>query len=225
VIITVGAIGMISGVRWMTKDPSERHARRRLRLALEHADRFVLSEDLDAECGAMLRRAQDAVDTVLSSQVHQAGLIDTIDNGVTLPEETWRIARRLAQLSAMRAEHRRIVPREPPSEVAGAFAPYSEALEAARRSLNTRVRALEDYAEQVRRSDGMYAAYRQLELLAERTPDYQRLVAESVQDAAALPQIERMSEQATQVKELFEQSIDGARRAGAHLVADAEVQD
>lgn len=221
-VLTLGAIGMVTGVRWMTKDPSERHARRRLRLALDHADRFVLPEDLDAECGAMLRRAQDAVETVLSSQVNQAGLIDTIDNGVTLPEEMWRIAHRLARLSAMRVEHRRIVPRDPPSEVAEAFTPYRDALEAAQRSLNARVCALEDYAEQVRRSDGMFLAYRQLELLAERTPDYERLVAEAAQDQVTLPQIERMSEQAEQVRELFQQSIDGARRAGAHLLADAD---
>ncbi|GLW07809.1 hypothetical protein Misp01_29390 [Microtetraspora sp. NBRC 13810] len=217
-LLAMTTLGAIGTVRWVTTDAEGRRERRLLRAAAEHADRYVLPEDLDRVCLGLLRRAQDAADAVLAAQVTRAGLIDTIDNRVTLPEETWRIARQLARLSAMSAEHRSIVPPDVPPEVASAFTPYNAALEAAAASLTARVRTLEEYAWQVHRADQVYRAFRQLEVLAERTPDYERLVADLVRDELARPHIERLADQAEQVRELFQQSVDGAREAAAHLL-------
>ncbi|MFD0665211.1 hypothetical protein [Thermocatellispora tengchongensis] len=218
-VLALVIIGSIGAVRQATRDLGNQGARRKLRLAMEHGDRFVLPEDLDHACQELLRRTQDAVDSVLASRVNQAGLIDTIDNRVTLPEETWRVAVQLARLSAMNAEHHRIVPRDLPAEVASAFAPYTAALDAAFESLSARVRALEDYAWRVYRADQVYRAFRQLEVLAERTPEYEQLLADVVRDELAAPHIEHLSDQAEQVRALFRQSIDVAREAGAHLLA------
>ncbi|MFG3443003.1 hypothetical protein ACGF0J_37670 [Nonomuraea sp. NPDC047897] len=227
ILATVGLPGMIGGafamsvigfMRWMVAGSTTRTARRRLRLAQDHAARYVLPEDLDYPCQRLLRRAQDAVSTVLRSRVHQAGLIDTIDNQVTLPEEVWQIAQRLARLSAMHAEHRRLVPRDLPPGLEDAVKPYSTALDAAWTSLSKRVRHLEQYAKQVLRADRVFHAHQRLEALAARTPDYQRLIADTVRDEMAHAHIRRLGEQAQHVRELFEESIHEARRTAGELL-------
>ncbi|MDF5758126.1 hypothetical protein [Spongiactinospora sp. TRM90649] len=211
-------IGGVAVARRAVIRSSGRKERGRVRLAVQYADHYVLPEELDRDCADLLRRAQDAADSVLSSHVNAAGLIDTIDNAVTLPEEVWQIARRLARVSAMSAEHRRIVPRDLPYEVSAAFTPYDEALQAAFTALTERVRTLEDYAVQVYRADQVYQAFQRLEVLAERAPDYQDLVADTVSDGSAGPRIERLSDQAAHVREMFHQSVEEVRRTGAGLL-------
>lgn len=211
-------VGIVAAIRHGVLDSAHRGTRRKLRIAMEYGDRYVLPEDLNRSCRELLRRAQDATDTVLTSQINREGLIDTIDNRVTLPEETWRIAQQLARLSAMTAEHHRIVPRDLPTEAASAFAPYTAALDAAFESLSSRVQALEDYAWQVHRADQIYRAFQQLEVLKERTPEYERLLADVLRDEPVTGQVEQMSDRAEQVRELFQRSIDRARQAGAHLL-------
>src|ERR1041385_3766082 len=73
----VAALGMslIALLRWMAVDSTNRAAKKRLRLASEYAAHYVLPEDLDHPCQMLLRRAQDAVDAILNSQVNRAGLI------------------------------------------------------------------------------------------------------------------------------------------------------
>ncbi|GIH99517.1 hypothetical protein [Planobispora takensis] len=211
-------IGVFSGVQRLAADPGPRQERRRMRVAIDHANRFILPEDLDAECGALLRRAQDAAETVLESRVNRAALLDTIDNAVTLPDQTWQIATKLVRLSSLRAEYLRIVPNTPPPEVAEAFVPYSKALETARTSLIRRIEAMEEYAAQVRRADAVYHSYRQLELLAERTPQYEQLVADTTGDALAIPQLQELTGQARRIRELFLESMEDARRAAGYLM-------
>ncbi len=211
-------VTMIAMLRWLVTDGADRDARRRLGLAHQYADRYILPEDLDYPCQVLLRRAQDACAAVLRSQVHQAGLIDTVDNRVSLPEEVWQIAQRLAKLSAMHAEHRKLVPRDLPTGLEDAFKPYSTALDAAWTSLSKRVRNLERYAKQVVKADKVFHAHRRLEALAARTPDYQRLVAETVRDELAHAHIKELADQATQVRMLFERSIHEARQAAGELI-------
>ncbi|MFE3452194.1 hypothetical protein ACFXJ8_25065 [Nonomuraea sp. NPDC059194] len=217
-IVALVGMSLIALMRWMATDEGNRVAKRRLRLAYEHHDRYVLPEDLDYPCQVLLRRAQDAADRILASEVHKAGLIDSIDNQVTLPDEVWQIARRLAKLSRMHDEHRRIVPTDLPRNLRAAFAPYAGALDQAWTSLSQRVRTLEEYALQVLKADDVYRAHRRLEMLAARTPDYQRLLAETVRDDLALPHIQQLADQARHVRALFEESIQEARRAAGHLV-------
>jgi hypothetical protein len=217
-IVTGVGIGSIALLRWLVTDSSNRAAKRRLGLAYTYADRYILPEDLDYPCQVLLRRAQDACAAVLGSQVHQAGLIDTVGNRVSLPEEVWQIAQRLAKLSAMHAEHGKLVPRDLPSGLEDAFKPYSTALDAAWTSLSKRVRHLERYAKQVVKADKVFHAHRRLEALAARTPDYQRLIADTVRDDLAHAHIKELADQATQVRALFEQSIHEARQAAGELL-------
>ncbi len=218
-VIAAGTgIGVIALTRWLVADSSNRSAKRRLGLAYTYANHYILPEDLDYPCQVLLRRAQDACTAVLGSQVHRAGLIDTVDNRVSLPEEVWQIAQRLAKLSAMHAEHRKLVPRDLPSSLEDAFKPYNTALDAAWTSLSKRVRHLEQYAKQVVKADKVFHAHRRLEALAARTPDYQRLIADTVRDDLAHAHIRELADQATHVRRLFERSIHEARQAAGELL-------
>lgn len=210
--------GLVGLVRLMVSGSQDRAARRRLELAQRHADRYVLPEDLDYPCQVLLRRAQDAAEAILDSAVHRAGLIDTIDNRVTLPEEVWQIAQRLRKLSGMHAEHSKLVPRDLPSGLEDAFRPYSTALDAAWTSMARRVRNLEKYAKQVRKADKVFHAHQRLEALAARTGDYQQLVAETVHDDLARAHIRELADQAVRVRRAFEDSIRQAREAAGELL-------
>ncbi|MDR8410884.1 hypothetical protein MTP10_19370 [Nonomuraea sp. 3-1Str] len=216
--VAAAGLGTIALTRELSVAADRRDLRRRGRLARQYAAHYVLPEDLDYPCQRLLRRAQDAVDAVLCSAVHRAGLIDTIDNQVTLPEEVWQIAHRLSRLSAMHAEHRKVVPRVLPSGLEDAFRPYTTALDAAWTSLSKRVRHLEQYARQVSRADQVFHAQQRLETLAARTPDYQRLVADTVRDDLARRHIRELEEQARQVRRLFEESVLQARRTAGELL-------
>ncbi|TDD46311.1 hypothetical protein E1286_21325 [Nonomuraea terrae] len=210
--------GVIVLFRWIAMDNSYRSTRRRLHLARAHADRYILPEDLDHPCQMLLRRAQNAVDAILNSKVHKAGLIDSIDNQVSLPEELWEVAQRLRRLSAMHTEHGRLVPRELPPGMEDAFKPYTSALDAAWTSLTHRVRHLEKYAKQVLKADKVYHTHKRLEALAAKTPEYQRLIADTVRDDLAKQHIKELSDQAAHVRRMFEESIVQARQAAGELL-------
>ncbi|MFI7224477.1 hypothetical protein ACIBO5_14755 [Nonomuraea angiospora] len=211
-------LGLIVLFRWMALDGTYRSTRRRIRAAQVHANRFILPEDLDYPCQRLLRRAQNAVEAIMASRVHRDGLIDTIDNRVSLPEEVWQIAQRLRKLSAMHAEHGKIVPRELPPGMEDAFKPYTTALDAAWTSLSHRVRHLEKYAKQVVKADKVYHAHRRLEALAAKTPEYQQLIADTVRDEMAHERIRELADQAAHVRKLFEESIAQARLAAGELI-------
>ncbi|GAA4505263.1 MULTISPECIES: hypothetical protein [Nonomuraea] len=213
----VGA-GLFGLIRWLSVGSYNRATRRRLALAYEYANYYILPEDLDYPCQVLLRRAQRAAEAILGSQVHREGLIDTIDNRVTLPEEVWQIAQRLRKLSAMHAEHGKLVPRELPTGLKDAFKPYSTALDAAWTSLSKRVRNLEQYAKQVVKADRVFHAHRRLEALAARTPDYQELIADTVRDDMARAHLRELTDQAAHARKLFEESIHQARQAAGELL-------
>ncbi|WP_143078596.1 hypothetical protein [Nonomuraea pusilla] len=216
-IVAAAGSTLVILIRWLALDGPYRANKRRLRLAQEYANHYILPEDVDHPCQMLLRRAQNAAEAIISSRVNRDGLIDTIDNQVTLREEVWQIAQRLRRLSAMHAEHGRIVPRELPPGMEDAFKPYGEALDAAWTSLARRVRHLEKYAKQVLKADRVYHAHRRLETLAARTPDYQRLIADTVRDELANVRIKELGDQAAHVRRMFEDSILQAKLAAGEL--------
>lgn len=217
-LVAAAGLGLIILMRWMALDSSRRLVKRRLRLAYTHADQFVLAGDLDYPCQRLLRRAQDAAEAILNSKVHKAGLIDSVENQVSLPEEIWQIAHRLRQLSSMHAEQGRLIPRELPPGLEDAFKPYTSALDTAWSSLSHRVRHLEKYAKQVLKADKVFHAHRRLEALAAKTPEYQQLLADTVRDELAHERIRELADQAAHVRKLFEESVLQARQAAGELL-------
>ncbi|SEG62102.1 hypothetical protein SAMN04489712_107273 [Thermomonospora echinospora] len=190
----------------------------RARALSRRRDRYLVPEDLDDDGRALLARAQQALTAVQESQVNREGMLDPVDNAVTLPRQEWEIAQALARQSRLRrrqhelAESAGSIP-----EVAAAMRPLHHKLELSVRAVTRRVEALERYAERARAADEALRAHRQLEKLAEGAHEYDELLAETVRDDLALPVIERLAEQGEVLVHVLRARLAEAAEAGGEL--------
>ncbi|MEU4578513.1 hypothetical protein ACBI99_41145 [Nonomuraea sp. ATR24] len=185
--------------------------------ARRYAGRFVLREDLDEAARALMTRAQTAVDAVLDSNVHAEGLLDDIRNAVMLPAQEWEIARLLAKLSELRAEHRGVVAEGITPEVAAVAEPLAQALDSSEAAVLARVEALERYAGHVADAERAYRARDQIERLGARLSSYEELLAESGADDSAVPELSRLAEDAGRLEQALRDSVTSAQEAFRHL--------
>jgi len=196
-----------------------------LRYAAGRPDGFVLPTDLDERTRPLLRRAQDATDAVLSSEIGKRGMLDGTLNAVRLREETWQLARRLAELSRIAADYTAIVGEDVPDEFAEAFRPYDETLRTTFAALTAKVEALEDYAEKVRRADRHFEVYRNMERLREHHPRFERLRAEIAADEVVGSGPEELGTEVEQIEQRLRDSIAEARQAADYLLDAARTPD
>lgn len=94
---------------------------RRARELERRRDRYLTLEDFDDEGRALLARVQTAIDAVRDSQVNREGLLDSVDNAVTLPRQEWEIAQVLAKQSKLRAEQEEMAAADTIPEVEAAL--------------------------------------------------------------------------------------------------------
>ncbi|MGW0481714.1 hypothetical protein [Nonomuraea sp. NPDC003214] len=179
--------------------------------------RYLLPGDFDEDAARMLARAQRAIGTVLRSHVNAEGLLDDARNAVILPEQEWELARLLAKLSALRAEHRELMERGIAPEVAAVVRPLDAALAGSEAAILARVEALERYARHVADAERAYHARAQIEELRARLPRYEELLAESGADALAVPELDRLSEDAEDVERALRRSVTSAHEAFRYL--------
>lgn len=180
-------------------------------------DRYFTPEEFDEPAQQLLQRVQTAVETVLESEVHKEGLLDTVDNSVTLPQQEWEIAQVLARQSKLRAEQQEILEPGAEPEVHAALRPLQDKLDLSVQALTRRIEALEHYAERTRAADRAYRAHRQLEEIAARTGAYDELVADTVRDELAVPAIHRLAEQSEELTRTFRSRLEEAADAGTEL--------
>ena len=134
--------------------------------------RYLTGADLDARGRILLRRVQDAVDTVRSAEVTRADMIDAATANAVLGAQEWDIAVALREHGQLRAirEAEAEAAGEAGAEAAGEPAPGSpaanllarhrDAARAADESITSRVNALERYAAEVRAADAAYVEWR-----------------------------------------------------------------
>ncbi|WP_395108705.1 hypothetical protein [Actinomadura sp. SCN-SB] len=185
----------------------------RARELAKRRDRYLTPEDFDDEARALLARAQAAVDTVRDSRVNQEGLLDAVDNAVTLPRQEWEIAQVLARQSKLRVEQDEAASPSLP-EVEAALRPFREKLDLSVQAVTRRIEALERYAERVKAADEALIAHRRVEALAERAHEYDELLADTVRDDLALPAIERLTEQSEDLVRMLRHRLAEAAEAG-----------
>ncbi|MEV5407499.1 hypothetical protein AB0K60_01495 [Thermopolyspora sp. NPDC052614] len=217
-LIFAGGFFALGSAAELLPSLSQVKVNRCLRYAYEHPNSFVLPEDLDAWTAPLLRRAQDAADAVLMSQINRRGMMDGTLNSIRLRDETWQIARRLAELTEVAADYTAIVGKDIPEEFAEAYRPYDETLRTSYASLTARVEALEDYAEKVRRADRHLEVYRNVERLREHTPRFEKLRAELVDDHLARPGTRELGIEIDEVERQLQESIEDARQAASYLL-------
>lgn len=179
--------------------------------------RYLLAEDFDQEARLVLLRAQRAIGSVLRSHVNAEGLLDDARNAVMLPVQEWEIARLLAKLSALRAEHQEVVSEGVTPEVAAVAEPLAHALDSSQQAVLTRVEALERYAGHVADAERAYRARHQIERLSARLPRYEELLAESGADESGVPELSRLSDDADRLEQALRDSVSSAHEAFRHL--------
>ncbi|UBU17692.1 hypothetical protein [Nonomuraea gerenzanensis] len=221
VIMTGSALLMVS-VLLRPRPDAEAERRRALErqvyeVARRHEGHYVLRERLDEPARALMARAQAAIDQVVDSSVNAEGLLDGVRNGVMLPAQEWEIARLLAKLSELRAEHQEVVSEGVIPEVAAVAEPLAHALDSSERAVLARVEALERYAGHVADAERAYRARNQIERLSARLPRYEELLAESGADGSVVPELSRLSDDADRLEQALRDSVSSAHEAFRHL--------
>ncbi|MGR6920579.1 hypothetical protein ACU635_40625 [[Actinomadura] parvosata] len=222
VVIMTGAALLIVSVLLRPRPDAEverRHALERevYEAARRHEGRYVLRERLDEPARLLMARAQAAIEQVVDSSVNAEGLLDDVRNGVMLPAQEWEIARLLAKLSELRAEHQEVVSEGVTPEVAAVAEPLAHALDSSQRAVLARVEALERYAGHVADAERAYRARDQIERLSAKLPDYEELLAESGADGSAVPELSRLSDDADRLEQALRDSVSSAHEAFRHL--------
>ena len=222
VVIMTGAALLVVSVLLRPRPDAEverRHARERdvYDGARRYDGHYVLREQLDEPARSLMSRAQSAIDQVMDSSVNAGGLLDDVRNAVMLPAHEWEIARLLAKLSALRAEHQEVVSEGVTPEVAAVAEPLAHALDSSQQAVLTRVEALERYAGHVADAERAYRARHQIERLSARLPRYEELLAESGADESGVPELSRLSDDADRLEQALRDSVSSAHEAFRHL--------
>jgi hypothetical protein len=222
VVIMIGSALLMVSVLLRPR-PDAEVARRRARerevyeAARRHEGRYVVRDRLDDPARGLMARAQAAIDQVMDSSVNAEGLLDDARNAVMLPAQEWEIARLLAKLSELRAEHQEVVSEGVIPEVAAVAAPLAHALDSSQEAVLARVEALERYAGHVADAERAYRARNQIERLSAKLPRYEELLAESGADGSAVPELSRLSDDADRLEQALRESVSSAHEAFRHL--------
>jgi hypothetical protein len=208
--VSTGAYGLRLGL-WHRRLGSLRRA------AQANADRFCLPGDLDENGRALLARAQDAIRRVRESEVAKAGLLESGENAVTLPQQEWQIAKTLRKVAQLRQDQRDVLAEGVTPQAEAALRPLRDALDDVESSVTARVEALERYADRTAEADAAYHAHAQVVRVARRAAEYQDLLAETVADDLAVSEIDRLARNAADLEKALHDSLDAAQQAGVEL--------
>jgi hypothetical protein len=118
-------------------------------------------DGLDASSRVLLRRAQDAIAAVTSSEVCRAGLLDSASVNMALADQESDIAAALRDQARIRARRAELAPASPGPMTAAVVSGQIHAAQLAESSLASRVEALERYAAEVREADAAYRDWKQ----------------------------------------------------------------
>lgn len=185
----------------------------RARAAREYHGRYLVAGDFDKPAAQLLSRAQRGIDTVLRSEVHRAGLLDDIDNTITLAHQEWEIASALAEHTRLRREQRAQCAERLSERVRALLEPQRRALDLSVRSVSQRVEALEAYARHARDADDAYHEWQLLQRLPAQHARYQDLLARTVRDDLAREEIGRLADDAHRAESTLRDSVGSALRA------------
>jgi hypothetical protein len=165
-----------------------------------HHGRYLTDQDFDARSRVLLRRAQDAIDAVTSSEVCRADLLDQAAVGAALADQEWDIAVALREQVRLRARRAGLSTIGAGPVTAALLARQAQAAQLAESSLAARVGALEEFAAEVREADAAYRDWRQAARLAELHAQHLDLLARTAADEHGVAHIEAMAQQARAVR-------------------------
>ncbi|NKZ09220.1 hypothetical protein [Actinomadura latina] len=211
VLAAVSFAGWVIGALRHVREPAAARAAR------EHHGSYLLPADFDGPAAGLLVRAQGAIDAVLRSRAHGAGLLDDINNTVVLPRQEWAVAGALAEHTRLRRERLAQQPERLSARVRALLDPQDRALELSVRSVTGRIEALEAYARRAGEADDAYHESRVLQGLPEQNARYRDLLASTVGDELAGAEIRGMAEDAHRAELALRARVTSAVRAGRDL--------
>jgi hypothetical protein len=171
--------------------------------ARAHHGRYLTDDDFDARGRTLLRRAQDAIDAVTSSQVCRADLLDQAAVSMALAGQEWDIALALREQARLRSRRAELSAIDAGPATAAALGRQSRAAQLAESSIAARVGALERFAAEVRRADAAYRDRQQEARLAELHGQHADLLARTAADEHGIAEIEAMSQRARAISFTF----------------------
>jgi hypothetical protein len=165
--------------------------------------RYLIDADFDARSRVLLRRAQDAIDSVLSSQVCAADLLDQAAARAALASQEWEIAVALREQARLRVRRSELPDVRPGTQAAMLLAGQTQAAHQAEASVAGRVAALERYATEVQTADAAWRDWHQAAVVAELEGQHLDMAARTAADEHGVAQIEAMTEQARAIQSAF----------------------
>jgi hypothetical protein len=170
--------------------------------------RYLTGADFDARSGVLLRRTQEAVDAVTSSEVYRAGLLDEAAAGAALAGQEWDIALALREQGRLRARRAELSAVNAGAVTTALIDRQFQAAELADASVAARVAALERYAAEVREADAAYRDWEQAAALAELSGQHLDMLARTAADEHGIAEIQAMSQQARAVRLALRELLD-----------------
>jgi hypothetical protein len=171
--------------------------------ARTHHGRYLTDQDFDARCRVMLRRAQDAIDTVISSAVCRADLLDQAAVGAALASQEWDIAVALREQGRLRAERAQLSAVSVGPATARLLGRQVQAAQLAEASIAARIEALERFAAETREADTAYRDWQRAASLAELHGQHLDLLARTAADEHGIAEVEAMSKRARAIRLAF----------------------
>lgn len=165
--------------------------------------RYLTGADFDARSRVLLRRAQDAIDSVLSSQVCAADLLDQAAARAALASQEWEIARALREQARLRVRRSELPAVRPGTQAATLLAVQAQAAQLADVSVAGRVAALERYAAEVQAADAAWRDWQQAAVVAELEGQHLDMAARTAADEHGVAHIEAMTQQARAIQSAF----------------------
>ena len=161
--------------------------------ARTHHGRYLTAADFDPRSRVLLRRAQDAIDAVTSSEVYRDGLVDEPAVNAALAEHEWDIALALREQTRLRARRAELSQLHAGPVAATLLDRQVRAARLAEASVARRVAALERYVGEVRAADAAYRDWRSAAAVAELDGQHLDLLARTAADEHGIAGIEAMS--------------------------------
>ncbi len=171
--------------------------------ARTHHGRYLTDHDFGERDRMLLRRAQDAIDLVTSSQVCRADLLDRAAVTAVLAGQEWDIAVALREQARLRAKRAELSTITAGPATAALLSSQVQAAQIAESSIAARIEALERYADEVRGADDAYQDWQQAARLAELHGQHLDMLARTAADERGIADIEAMSQQARAVRLAF----------------------
>jgi len=183
--------------------------------ARTHHGRYLTDDDFDTSHRILLRRAQDAIDSVTSSRVCRADLLDRAAVSTALAGHEWDIAVTLREQARLRARRAEVAAAGAGPATAAGLRRQAHAARLSESSIAVRVEALERFAAEVRQADAAYRDFQQQARLAELHGQHVDLLARTAADEHGIAEIEAMSQRARAVRVAFREPPGDAPPPGA----------